>query len=169
MSEKSGSSVPQIDLFGHFSEEGHHGFVENIRVIVIDKLIGRDRTRESFRLHKLDTFTSRGLNVEEVDPLYYYLFELPSLVYMYSLFILLFYFMSWFLFSFSYASLYYCLCSPFSYYISLLSISCFLGHIGFPFHFKLHHTHFVLAWFSLYPGGTVGISFSKTLLSYANC
>ena len=29
------------------------------------------------------------------------------------------------------------------------------------------HTHFVLAWFSLYPAGTVGISFSNTLFSYA--
>ena len=56
-----------MDFFRHFSEEGHHGFVEDIRVTVIDKLIGRDRTRESFWQHKLDTFTPRGLNVKEVD------------------------------------------------------------------------------------------------------
>ena len=55
------------EFFRHFSEEGHHGFVEDIRVTVIDKLIGRDRTRESFWQHKLDTFTPRGLNVKEVD------------------------------------------------------------------------------------------------------
>ena len=55
------------EFFRHFSEEGHHGFVEDIRVTVIDKLIGRDRTCESFWQHKLDTFTPRGLNVKEVD------------------------------------------------------------------------------------------------------
>ena len=52
-------------------------------------------------------------------------------------------------------------------YVSLLSISSSLGYIGFPFHIMLLHIHFVLAWFSLYPGGTVGISFSNTLFSYA--
>ena len=45
----------------------HYGFVEDIRVTIIDRLIGRDRTRESFWQHKLDTFTPRGLNVKEVD------------------------------------------------------------------------------------------------------
>ena len=64
---RSGSSVPQMDFFRHFSEEGHHGFVKDIRVTIIDRLIGRDRTRESFWQHKLDTFTPRGLNVKEVD------------------------------------------------------------------------------------------------------
>ena len=64
---RSGSSVPQMDFFRRFSEEGHHGFVEDIRVTVIDKLTGRDRTRESFWHLKLDTFTPRGLNVKEVD------------------------------------------------------------------------------------------------------
>ena len=64
---RSGSSGPEMDYFRHFSEEGHHGFVEDIRVIVIDKRIGRDRTRESFWQHKLDTFTPRGFNAKEVD------------------------------------------------------------------------------------------------------
>ena len=76
-------------------------------------------------------------------------------------------FMLWFLLLFSYACLLNYLCRTFSYDISLLSISSFLGHIGFPFHFMLLHTHFVLVWFSLYPAGTVGISFSNTLFSYA--
>ena len=35
--------------------------------VTTDRLIGRDRTRESFWQHKLDTFTPRGLNVKEVD------------------------------------------------------------------------------------------------------
>ena len=59
---RPGSSVPQMDIFRHFSKEGHHGFVENIRVTVFDTLIGKDRTRESSWQHKLDTFTPRGLN-----------------------------------------------------------------------------------------------------------
>ena len=46
-----------MEFFRHFSEEGHHGFVEDIRVTVLDKLIGRDRIRESFWQHKLDTLT----------------------------------------------------------------------------------------------------------------
>ena len=37
---KSGSSVPQMDFFRHLSEEGHHGFLEDIHVIKIDRLIG---------------------------------------------------------------------------------------------------------------------------------
>ena len=64
---RSGSLVPQMGFIRHFSEEGHHGFVEDILVTVIDKLIGKDRTRESFWQHKLDTFTPWSLNVKEVD------------------------------------------------------------------------------------------------------
>ena len=37
---RSGSSVPQMDFFRHFSEEGHPGFLEDICVTIIDKLIG---------------------------------------------------------------------------------------------------------------------------------
>ena len=62
---RSGSSVPQMVFFRHFSEEGHHGFVEDIHVIAIDKLIGRGRMRESFWQHKLYTFTPRGLNLRK--------------------------------------------------------------------------------------------------------
>ena len=35
-----GSSVSQMDLFRYFSEENHHGFLEDIRVKIIDRLIG---------------------------------------------------------------------------------------------------------------------------------
>ena len=63
---RSGSSVPQIDFFRHFSE-GHHGFLEGIRVTIVDKLIAGDRIRESFWQHRLDTFTPQSLNVREVD------------------------------------------------------------------------------------------------------
>ena len=61
----SGSSVPQMDLFRHFSEENHHGFLEDIRVKIIDRPVGGgDRIRESFWL---DTFTPRGLTVRPVE------------------------------------------------------------------------------------------------------
>jgi len=30
-----------MDLFRHFSEENHHGFLEDIRVEIIDRFIGR--------------------------------------------------------------------------------------------------------------------------------
>ena len=53
---KSGSSVPHMDFFRHFCEEGHHGFLEDVRVKIIDRLsFGKDRIRESFWQHKLDT------------------------------------------------------------------------------------------------------------------
>ena len=29
-----------MDFFRHFSEEGHHGFLEDSRVTIIDKLVG---------------------------------------------------------------------------------------------------------------------------------
>ena len=36
----SESSVPQMDLFRHFSEEKHHGFLEDICVKIVDRLVG---------------------------------------------------------------------------------------------------------------------------------
>ena len=36
----SGSSVPQMYLFRHFSEENNHGFLEDIRVKIINRLVG---------------------------------------------------------------------------------------------------------------------------------
>ena len=37
---RSGSSIPQMGFFRYFSQEGHHGFQEDFRVTIIDKLIG---------------------------------------------------------------------------------------------------------------------------------
>ena len=36
----SRSSVPQVDLFRHLSEENHHGFLEDIRVKIIGMFFG---------------------------------------------------------------------------------------------------------------------------------
>ena len=54
---KSGYLVPQMDLFRHFSEEGHHGFLEDVRVKIIDRLVGKDRICEIFWQLKLYAFT----------------------------------------------------------------------------------------------------------------
>ena len=67
-----------MDFFRHFSEEGHHRFLEDIRVKVIDRLFGRDRVCERFWQHKLGTFTPRGHNVREVELKYYNFIELSS-------------------------------------------------------------------------------------------
>ena len=36
----SGASVPQVEFFRHFTEEGHHGFLKDISVKIIDRLTG---------------------------------------------------------------------------------------------------------------------------------
>ena len=62
-----GSSVPQMEFFRHFSEEGHRGFLNDISVKVIDRLTGNDRRRESFWQYRLNTFSPMGLNTRQVD------------------------------------------------------------------------------------------------------
>ena len=65
---KSRSSVPQMDFYRHFSAEGHHRFLEDVLVKIIDRLsFGKNRIRESFWQHKLDTFNPRGFNIKEVE------------------------------------------------------------------------------------------------------
>ena len=36
----SGASVPQVEFFRDFTEEGHHGFLKDISVKIIDRLTG---------------------------------------------------------------------------------------------------------------------------------
>ena len=36
----SGASVPKVEFFRHFTEEGHHGFLKDISVKIIDRLTG---------------------------------------------------------------------------------------------------------------------------------
>ena len=43
-----------MDFFRHFSEEGHHGFLEDVKII--NRPVGEDRIRERFWQYKLDTF-----------------------------------------------------------------------------------------------------------------
>ena len=62
-----GSSVPQAEFFRHFSGEGQRGFLQDIRVSIIDRLTGGNRMRESFWQYKLDSFSPKGLNTRHVD------------------------------------------------------------------------------------------------------
>ena len=61
------SGVPQADIFRHVTREGHRGFLEDVRVVIQDKLNGNGRQRESFWQYKLDTFFPWGLNIRQVD------------------------------------------------------------------------------------------------------
>ena len=61
------SGVPQADFFRHFAGKDHHGFLEDIKVTIIDRLNGNGRIRESFWQYKLETFAPRGLNIRLVD------------------------------------------------------------------------------------------------------
>ena len=63
----SGASVPKAEVFRHFTEEGHYGFLKDIGVKIIDRLTGANRMRESFWQYRLDCFTPEGLNTRQVD------------------------------------------------------------------------------------------------------
>ena len=58
---------PQVDIFRHFAGEGHRGFLEDFKIIIIDRLFGNGKQRESFWQYKLDTFVPRGLNTRQID------------------------------------------------------------------------------------------------------
>ena len=40
------SGVPQADIFWHFVGEGHRGFLEDVRVVILDKLYENGRQRK---------------------------------------------------------------------------------------------------------------------------
>ena len=63
----SGASVPKVEFFRHFTEEGHHGFLKDSSVKIIDRLTGGNRMRESFWQYRLDCFAPNGLNTRQVD------------------------------------------------------------------------------------------------------
>ena len=49
-----------MEFFKHFSEEGHHGFLKDISVKIIDRLTGGNRMRESFWQYRLDCFAPKA-------------------------------------------------------------------------------------------------------------
>ena len=64
---EKGEMVGQADFYRHFELAGHHGFMEDVGVQVIDRLLGESRVREGFWQFKLDSFAPKGLNVRLVD------------------------------------------------------------------------------------------------------
>ena len=54
-------------LLRHFELAGHHGFMEDVKVQVIDRIFGESRVREGFWQFKLDSFAPKGLHVRLVD------------------------------------------------------------------------------------------------------
>ena len=62
-----GASVPQVEFFRHFTEEGHLGILKDISAKIIDRLTGGTRKRESFWQHRLDCFGPKGLHTRQVD------------------------------------------------------------------------------------------------------
>ena len=62
-----GMSVAQAELFRHFTEVNHNGFLEDVTSQIIDKVLVESRLREGFWQFKLNSFRSEGLNVRFVD------------------------------------------------------------------------------------------------------
>ena len=58
-----------MEFFRHFTEEGHHRFLKDISVKIIDRLTGGkgNRMRESFWQYRLDCFAPKGLNTRQAD------------------------------------------------------------------------------------------------------
>ena len=56
-----------MEFFRDFTEEGYQGFLKDISVKIIDRLMGGNRMRESFWQYRLDCFAPKGLNTRQVD------------------------------------------------------------------------------------------------------
>ena len=62
------STYMQQHLFEHFSEEGHHSFLEDVSVTLIDKTDpSNPLQRENYWRITLKTMVPRGLNVEGLN------------------------------------------------------------------------------------------------------
>ena len=66
------SGIPQADFFQHFAGKDHHGFLEDIKVTIIDRLNGNGRICESFWQYTLETFGPLGLNIRLVETYFYF-------------------------------------------------------------------------------------------------
>ena len=61
-----GASVPQAEFFRHYTP-GHQGYLKDISVKIIDRLMGENRMWESFWQYRLDCFAPKDLNTRQVD------------------------------------------------------------------------------------------------------
>ena len=59
--------MPQAELSRHFTEAGHHGFLEDVSFQIIDRVFGVPRHKEGFWQFRLQSFTPEGLNTRFVD------------------------------------------------------------------------------------------------------
>ena len=57
----------KAEFFRHFTGGAHGGFLKDVSVIIIDRLNGNGRQRESFWQYKLETFAPQGLNIKQVE------------------------------------------------------------------------------------------------------
>ena len=53
-----GASVPRVEFFRCFTEEGHHGFLKDSSIKIVDRLTGGKRLWESFWQYRLDCFAA---------------------------------------------------------------------------------------------------------------
>ena len=63
----SGVAVTQAELFRHFTEANHHGFLEDVSFQIIDRVFGVSRHKEGFWQFRLQSFIPEGLNVRYAD------------------------------------------------------------------------------------------------------
>ena len=61
------SGIPQAEFISHVTGGAHEGYLKDVRVIIIDRLNGKGRQRESFWQYKLETFSPQGINIKQVE------------------------------------------------------------------------------------------------------
>ena len=56
----------QEHLFEHFYSDGHNSFLEDVAIMLIDKIDDRDpKNRENYWMRTLKTSAPEGLNIED--------------------------------------------------------------------------------------------------------
>ena len=59
--------MTQAELFRHFTEANHHGFLEDVNFQIIDRVFGVSRYNEGFWQFRLQSFMPEGLNIQCLD------------------------------------------------------------------------------------------------------
>ena len=59
--------MTQAELFRHFTEANHHGFLEGVSFQIIGRQFGISRHKEGFWQFRLQSFMPKGINVRCVD------------------------------------------------------------------------------------------------------
>ena len=61
-------SVTQTELFKHFTKANHNGFLEDVSIQIIDRVLGDSRLSEGCWQFSLHSFIPGGLKLRFVDP-----------------------------------------------------------------------------------------------------